>query len=74
MSQQKNNVMTKGMHTAVLTKLDELYHELYEHNGFGQLKMEIKFLKKGQKEVIINCGKEYRYVLNYQSSELREAK
>lgn len=65
--------MVQEMHTAVLEKLNELYHELYEHNGFGQLKMEMKFLKKGQKEVIINCGKEYRFVLNYTNSDLQEA-
>ncbi len=56
---------TQGMHGAVLKKIEELYCELYEHNGFGQLQMEMRFLKKGQKEIIISCGKEYRFVLDY---------
>ncbi len=70
MSDCRKRSMSQGMHTAVLEKLNELYHDLYEHNGFCQLKMEIKFLKKGQKEVIINSGKEYRYVLNYASTAM----
>lgn len=33
-------------HDKVTAKLLELYKDLFRHNGFGELKMEIKFLKK----------------------------
>ena len=52
-------------HDKVTAKLLELYKDLFRHNGFGEMRMEIKFLKKGQKEVIIKCGKDYRYVVTY---------
>ncbi|ERP31227.1 hypothetical protein [Chitinivibrio alkaliphilus] len=55
-------------HERVMAKLQELYLELYSHDGFGQLRLEMRFMKKGQKEVLINCGKEYRYVLPYEKS------
>ncbi len=69
MVQNDKTLMAKGMHAAVIDKLTELYMELYNHNGFGQMKMEMKFLKRGQKEVILNCGKEYRFVVNYEEKE-----
>jgi len=47
------------------TKIRELYTELFAHDGFGRLKVEMKFLKKRQKEIIIHCGKDYRYVVDY---------
>ncbi len=50
---------------AVLEKIHELFDALYNHNGYGEMRVEMRFLKKGQKEVIIHCGKQYRYVLDY---------
>lgn len=52
--------------SAVLAKIQELYKNLFDHNGYGELKVEMKILKKGQKEVIIHCGKQYRYVVDWQ--------
>lgn len=54
-----------GEHDAILDKLRELYAELFSHDGFGELKVEMKFLKKRQKEIIIRCGKDFRYVVDY---------
>ena len=52
-------------HQKILAKIQELYSELFVHNGFGELKIEMKFLKKRQKEIIIRCGKDFRYVVDY---------
>jgi len=52
-------------HDEIMDRLKELYMDLYYHNGFGQMQLEMKFLKKGQKEVLITCGKEYRFVVDY---------
>ena len=53
-------------HAEIVVKLIELYADLFQHEGYGSMGVEIKFLKKGQKEVLIRCGKDYRYVINYE--------
>jgi hypothetical protein len=55
-------------HDKVLEKLFTVYRDLFAHDGYGTLSLEMRFLKKGQKEVLISCGKEYRFVLDYPSS------
>jgi hypothetical protein len=49
----------------VKSKLLELYDEIFSHDGYGEMQVEIKILKKGQKEIIIHCGKQYRFVVDY---------
>ncbi len=51
-------------HTMVLEKLIEVYSELFSHDGYGDISIEMKILRRGQKEVIIHCGKQYRFVLD----------
>jgi hypothetical protein len=59
MSEQKdNNSQT------VKSKLLELFDEVLEHDGFGEIKVEMKILKRQQKEVILHCGKQYRFVID----------
>lgn len=54
-------------HEAAKKKLLEVYDELFKHDGFGNFQVEMKILKRQQKEIIIDCGKQYRFVLDYQS-------
>lgn len=49
----------------IRAKLLELYGELFRHDGFGELSVSMRFLKRNKKEVVIHCGKEYRYVVDY---------
>ena len=49
----------------VLAKMAELYESLFRHNGFGEMRIEMRILKKGQKEVIIHSGKQYRFVVDW---------
>lgn len=51
----------------VFEKINELYTGLLEHDGYGELRVEVKILKKGQKEVILHCGKQYRYVIDWEN-------
>lgn len=51
-------------HEHVVKKLFDLYHMLVCHNGFGEMSVDIRILKRGQKEVIIRCGKQYRFVVD----------
>lgn len=50
---------------AVLDRIRELYEMLLRHDGFGEMRVEMRILKRGQKEVIIHCGKQYRYVVDF---------
>ena len=54
------------MNLAVVTRFIELYRELVAHDGFGEIRVEIRILKRRQKEVIIHCGKQYRYVVDFE--------
>ncbi|MCQ9376850.1 hypothetical protein [Methyloversatilis sp. XJ19-49] len=50
---------------ALKSRLSGLLDELIRHDGFGSLSVEVRLLKRGQKEVIIDCGKQYRYVIDF---------
>jgi hypothetical protein len=45
-------------------KMLALFDEILKHDGFGEIKVEVKILKRKQKEVIIHCGKQYRFVVD----------
>ena len=42
--------------------------DLLVHDGYADLSVEIRILKRGQKEVLIRCGKQYRYVVDFATS------
>jgi len=46
-------------------KIIEVFQELVKHDGFASFEVKIKFLKRNQKEVVLHCGKQYRFVLDY---------
>jgi hypothetical protein len=56
----------------VLDKIGELYHMLIRHDGFGEMSIETRILKRGQKEVIIHCGKQYRFVVDAEAAVARQ--
>ena len=49
----------------VVEKLKDLFDDLLGHDGYGRIEVDMKILRKGQKEVVLRCGKEYRYVLDF---------
>jgi hypothetical protein len=49
---------------SVRSKLLELLDEVLLHDGFGDIRVEVKILKRRQKEVILHCGKQYRFVVD----------
>jgi hypothetical protein len=51
--------------TAVKERMLALYDELFAHDGYGTLRVELRILRRGQKEVILDCGKQYRFVVDY---------
>ncbi len=52
------------IHSHVIEQLHKCYQELFEHSGHGKMSIEMRFLKRGQKEVLINCGREYRFIVD----------
>ncbi|CAH0348017.1 hypothetical protein [Aquabacterium sp. CECT 9606] len=46
------------------TKLLDLLDEVLAHDGFGSVRVDVRLLKRGQKEVIVDCGKQYRFVVD----------
>jgi hypothetical protein len=50
--------------TDVKSRLSALYDELITHDGFAEMRVEIRLLKRGQKEVILHCGRQYRFVID----------
>ena len=51
-------------HEDIFAQFISLYCELFNHNGFGDMRIEMRILRRNQKELIIHCGKQYRYVLD----------
>ena len=49
----------------VIAQLVALYADLLTHDGFGEIRVEVRILKRRQKEVIIHCGKQYRFVVDF---------
>ncbi|MEQ1813146.1 MAG: hypothetical protein ABL860_01655 [Candidatus Nitrotoga sp.] len=45
-----------------------LYREVFAHDGYGEIQVEMRLLKRGQKEVILHCGKQYRFVIDWPGS------
>lgn len=50
-------------HEAVLARIEDLYRMLFAHSGYGEMEIELRFLRKHEKEVLIKCGKQYRFVV-----------
>jgi hypothetical protein len=48
----------------VKAKLLELVDDILAHDGYGDIRVEVKILKRRQKEVILHCGKQYRFVID----------
>lgn len=49
----------------VMKQFARLYDEVFSHDGYGEIRLEMKILRRGQKEVIIHCGKQYRFVVDF---------
>ena len=52
-------------HEDVKKRIEALYNMLVEHEGYGEMQIDFKILKKGQKEVIIHCGKHAAEKIRY---------
>ncbi|MFA6814752.1 MAG: hypothetical protein WCS73_00460 [Lentisphaeria bacterium] len=46
------------------SRLMQSFEYILNFDGFGHLEVDTKILKRGQKEVLIRSGREYRFVLD----------
>lgn len=51
--------------TAIQQHIAQIFDELLRHDGYGEFKVELRILKRGQKEVLVHYGKQYRYVIDF---------
>lgn len=54
---------------ALISQLLGLLDDILAHDGFGTIRIDVRLLKRGQKEVILDCGKQYRFVVDFPASE-----
>lgn len=58
---------TDNLHSTITPATDKLmalFEDILDHDGFGEIRVEVNILKRKQKEVIIHCGKQYRFVVD----------
>jgi hypothetical protein len=48
----------------VRARLLTLLDDLIRHEGYGSMRVDVRLLKRGQKEVIVDCGKQHRFVVD----------
>lgn len=58
-------MINKSTNQAVLNKFMQLYEELLEHAGYGEIRVEMKGHRSGRKEVTLHCGKQHKFVVDY---------
>jgi RNase P/RNase MRP subunit POP5 len=49
----------------IKNRLSSMFDDLLGHNGYGQIQIDMRLLRRGQKEIILRCGKEYRFVVEF---------
>ena len=49
---------------ALYQQITGFVESLLRHDGYGELRVEVRILKRGQKEVIVHFGHQYRHVLD----------
>lgn len=43
---------------------------LLTHDGAGEMKINVKILKRGQKEILLQCGRVYRFVVDAEGPDM----
>ena len=64
--------MSSDSTDTIKTKIQQVFDDLVQHDGFGEFSVEMRILKRQQKEVIIHYGKQYRYIVDFKNLEASE--
>lgn len=61
----KNSLVQRNPEAAAAwEKLGELFEDVLGHSGFGEIRVEVRWLSKGRKEIILASGKQYRFIVS----------
>ncbi len=55
-------------------KVLEVFEQIFQHDGFGHFTVEMKILKRQQKEIIIHFGKQYRFHVDYNNEPVQKSR
>ena len=58
------NIATTNSAELLKFKLTDMIDDVLAHDGYSDIHIEVKILKRGQKEVILHFGKQYRFVID----------
>jgi len=50
---------------AAVARIVELFEPCLRHDGHAGFRVEMRILKRRQKEIIVDCGRQYRFVLDF---------
>lgn len=50
----------------VLARIADLFDACLRHDGHAGFRVEMRILKRRQKEIIVDCGRQYRFVLDFE--------
>ena len=63
------NIPKEGEEEKAKARLLNSFDYLLSHNGSGHLEVNTKILKRGQKEIIIQCSRCHRFVVDMKEQE-----
>jgi hypothetical protein len=70
----RGRAMSPGeTHRRITSRMLAIYDELFAHDGYAGFRVEIRILRRGQKEVILDCGKQYRFVVDFDPAARKPA-
>ena len=70
-SVSQDRILSSPVTKKMKAMLNTLVDELLLHDGFGKIEVDMKILSRRQKEFIIRCGKEYRFVMDFMNDNAR---
>lgn len=59
-----DKALSKNTLIEAFSCIERCCREMLAHDGFGEVKVESRILKRGQKEIIVHFGKQYRFVVD----------
>jgi hypothetical protein len=61
--QSHEYLMRSSDAAAAWQKLGDLFVDVLAHSGYGEIRIDVRWLSKGRKEVVLSSGKQYRFVI-----------
>lgn len=62
--------MSEQDRTKLKDAVGVLLNEILDHQGFGEIRIDIKWIKQGHKEVLVSAAKQFRFVVPVAKNEV----